>query len=235
MVNKSPGAAARAVFGPLQVRLDPWQPEFGPEFPGADQPTIEVQESVGSRPRVRRGLEKGGGYAFEDGDEFGDFLDVVGAFAEFVRVVEIGEAGAGESGVPGDGIRSDRVALERTRDLMDGKARDCLVMGIRKTDPQGQICPMPMIIMFFRGPRACVGQPLADARGSVTGECVGRCDVNVGRIQKAAHSIVRDISLIVASSRGGDPASFNDSSLFGPPRELSIPTQPCRLTLVPAR
>src|SRR5262249_30670869 len=34
------------IFGRLQVRLDPWQPEFGPEFAGIDEPASEGQVSV---------------------------------------------------------------------------------------------------------------------------------------------------------------------------------------------
>jgi hypothetical protein len=37
---------AARTFGRLQVRLDPWQPEFGPEFAGIDEPALEAQESV---------------------------------------------------------------------------------------------------------------------------------------------------------------------------------------------
>ena len=37
---------AGGVFGRLQVRLDPWQPEFGPEFAGAEESVAEGQESV---------------------------------------------------------------------------------------------------------------------------------------------------------------------------------------------
>ncbi len=39
------------------------------------------------------------GGVVEDADEVAEFLDFVGAFAEFVGVVEIGEVGAGEAGV----------------------------------------------------------------------------------------------------------------------------------------
>lgn len=34
------------VFGRLQVRLDPWQPEFGPEFGGMDEQAQETAESL---------------------------------------------------------------------------------------------------------------------------------------------------------------------------------------------
>jgi hypothetical protein len=34
------------IFGRLQVRLDPWQPEFGPEFAGIEEPATEGQVSV---------------------------------------------------------------------------------------------------------------------------------------------------------------------------------------------
>lgn len=37
---------AERVFGRLQVRLDPWQPEFGPEFAGIEEPLAEGLESV---------------------------------------------------------------------------------------------------------------------------------------------------------------------------------------------
>ena len=36
----------RRAFGKLQVRLDPWQPEFGPEFSGFDELSPDGQESV---------------------------------------------------------------------------------------------------------------------------------------------------------------------------------------------
>jgi hypothetical protein len=44
------------VFGSLQVRLDPWQPGFGPEFAGFDDMTQDGQESIDmdlERPRDR--------------------------------------------------------------------------------------------------------------------------------------------------------------------------------------
>ena len=46
--------SAKGVFGRLQVRLDPWQPEFGPEFAGFDEMAADGPESVDielERPR----------------------------------------------------------------------------------------------------------------------------------------------------------------------------------------
>ena len=65
---------------------------------------VGVAEDVVVFGAVFREVEGG---VFEDGDEVAEFLDFVGAFAEFVGVVEIGEVGAGEAGVGGDEGRDD--------------------------------------------------------------------------------------------------------------------------------
>ena len=36
----------RSVFGKLEIRLDPWQPEFGPEFSGMVDASASAQDSV---------------------------------------------------------------------------------------------------------------------------------------------------------------------------------------------
>src|SRR5690349_20105966 len=45
-VNECLTAPSMGVFGRLQVRLDPWQPQFGPEFAGADESLADALETV---------------------------------------------------------------------------------------------------------------------------------------------------------------------------------------------
>lgn len=46
LIKARDAAAPQGIFGRLQVRLDPWQPEFGPEFAGIDELPPEGPESV---------------------------------------------------------------------------------------------------------------------------------------------------------------------------------------------
>ena len=60
---------------------------------------------------------------FENRDEVAELLDLLGAVAEFVRVVEVGEVAAGEAGVGVD-KRLDDLSVDQVADVAVALERD---------------------------------------------------------------------------------------------------------------
>ena len=77
---------------------------------------------------------------FENRDEVAELLDLLGAVAEFVRVVEVGEVAAGEAGVGVD-KRLDDLSVDQVADVAVALERDHVLeaRALRDLDGRGEV------------------------------------------------------------------------------------------------